>query len=552
MRTGGGSRVDQPRVLEVAMLEIRVLGPLEVEDDGRQLDLAGQRQRALLIALVIRANQVVSTERLVDDLWGESPPRTATTSLHNTISQLRRLVGDALMTHSPGYVLNLDRSQVDAFRFEDLVRSARGAGAGERAASLREALALWRGPALLDVVYQPFAEGEAARLEELRVAAREEVFDAELELGAHDALVPEIEALIAANPLRERLWGQLMLAHYRAGRQGDAAQAYQNARRMLLAELGIEPGPALKELHGAIIRQEVEIPGRSARRPGAPSGDELTEIVAALLAGRVVPVLGEDSDALTARLAARFRYPRTEVADLPRVSQFAAATRGYGPLYDELRQIVGEEGEAEPVHRFFAALPPTLRANGAPHQLIVTTSYGTGLERAFAAAGEEADVVSYIGAGRDRGKFRHLAPDGTIRVIDTPNTYAAELSLERRTVILKIRGGPTDNFVVTEDDYIEYLSRADVASAVPVGLAATLRRSHFLFLGYTVRDWHLRLVLGRMWGDDPVTYRSWAVHPKPGPAERELWRRFDVDLAETSLDLYLDGLAAGLPEGQAA
>ena len=535
------------------MLDFRVLGPLEVEDDGRLLELAGQRQRALLIALLLRANQVVSTERLVDDLWGESAPRTATTSLHNTISQLRRLIGDALVTHPPGYVLKLDRSQADVFRFEDLVRAARGTGPVERAASLREALGLWRGPALLDVAYQPFAEGEAARLEEMRLCAREELFDAELELGTHDVLVPEIEALIAANPLRERLWGQLMLAHYRAGRQGDAAQAYQSARRMLLAELGIEPGPALKELHGAIIRQEVEIPGRSARTPGAPSGDELTEIVAALLAGRVVPVLGEDSDALTSRLAARFRYPRSEPADLPRVSQFAAATRGYGPLYDELRQIAGEEGEVEPVHRFFAALPPILRANDAPHQLIVTTSYGTGLERAFAAAGEEVDVVSYIAAGRDRGKFSHLAPDGAVQVIDVPNTYATELSLERRTVVLKIRGGgPTDSFVVTEDDYIEYLSRADVASAVPVGLAATLRRSHFLFLGYTVRDWHLRLVLGRMWGDDPVAYRSWAVHPSPGPAERELWRRFDVDLAETSLELYLDGLAAGLPEGQAA
>ncbi len=186
---------------------------------------------------------------------------------------------------------------------------------------------------------------------------------------------------------------------------------------------------------------------------------------------------------------------------------------------------------------------------GAPHQLIVTTSYGFELEQAFAALGEEVDVVSYIASGRDRGKFRHIAPDGVAHVIDVPNTYAAELSLERRTVILKIRGqvGPpsegADSFVVTEDDYIDYLGRADVASAVPVGLAATLRRSHFLFLGYTVRDWHLRLVLGRMWGDEPVAYRSWAVHPRPGPAERELWRRLDVDLSESPLESYIEGLA---------
>jgi hypothetical protein len=379
-----------------------------------------------------------------------------------------------------------------------------------------------------------------------RLAAREELFDAELELGAHDSLVPEIEALVAVNPLRERLWGQLMLALYRAGRQGDASQAYQSARRTLLAELGIEPGPALKELHGAIIRQEVAMPGRSARSPSLPGGDQLAEVVTALVRGRVVPVIGEDSATLAVRLAERFRFPRNELADVPRVSQYAATTRGYGPLYDELRQVADEDAEPQAVHRFFAALPPVLRANGAAHQLLVTTSYGSCLERAFATAGEEVDVVSYIASGRNRGKFSHLAPDGTTSVIDVPNTYATELSLERRTVILKVRGG-TDGFVVTEDDYIDYLSRGDVATAVPVGLAATLRRSHFLFLGYTVRDWHLRLVLGRMWGDDPVAYRSWAVHPNPGPAERELWRRLDVELAETPIELYLEGLAAELP-----
>jgi DNA-binding SARP family transcriptional activator len=534
----------------VQMPEFRVLGPLEVEDADGPLALAGQRQRALLIALLLRLNEVVPTERLVDDLWGESAPRTATTSLHNTISQLRRLIGDVLVTRSPGYVLRVDRSHVDALRFEDLLRQSRQAEPAVRAAQLREALALWRGAALLDVCYETFAAGEASRLDELRLVAREELIEAELELGADEGLVPELEALVGANPLRERLWGQLMLALYRSGRQGDASQAYQNARRTLLDELGIEPGPALKQLHGAIIRQEVEVPGARSRGP-ALAGVELADVTRAILAGRVVPVLGEDADGLVARLAERFRYPRGEPPELPRVSQFAAATRGYGPLYDELREVLRHDGEPGAVHAFFASLPPILRAQGAPHQLIVTTSYGAALERAFAAAGEEVDVVSYVASGRDRGKFCHRAPDGTSRVIDIPNTYATELSLDRRTVILKIRGqlapeGGVDSFVVTEDDYIDYLVRADVASAVPVGLAATLRRSHFLFLGYTVRDWHLRLVLGRMWGDEPVAYRSWAVHPKPGPAERELWRRLDVDLAETTLELYVDGLAAGV------
>ncbi len=529
-------------------MEFRILGPLELEEDGAPIELVGQRQRMLLAALLLHANEVVSTDRLINDLWGETAPKTATTSLHNAISQLRRALGDAIVTRAPGYVLRVAREQVDAFRFEDMVRQAREREAAGRAAALREALALWRGPALLDVAYEGFAANDANRLEELRLNAREELVDAQLELGLHDALLPELEALVAANPLRERPWGQLMTALYRAGRQADASAAYQRARRTLLEEIGIEPGPALRQLHGAIIRQEVDVAGAARTHTGS-RGDHLGDTVAALLAGRVVPVLGEDSANLALQLAERFRYPRSEPSEVPRISQFAAAMRGYGPLYDELRMLVAAADEPTSVHHFFASLAPLLRERGERHQLLVTTSYGSSLERAFAEAGEEVDVVSYIATGRNRGKFGHRAPDGTFFVIDAPNTYAAELSLDRRTVILKIRGhvdtldGASDSFVVTEDDYIDYLGRADVASGVPVGLAATLRRSHFLFLGYTIRDWHLRLVLGRMWGGDVLAYRSWAVHPGPGPAERELWSRLDVDLVETPLELYVQALA---------
>jgi len=297
-------------VLEVAQMpKFRVLGPLEVEDDDGPLEVAGQRQRALLIALLLHANEVVPTDRLVDDVWGASAPKTVAAALHNTISQLRRRLGDALVTRSPGYTLRVDRSQVDAFRFEDLLRDARVAEPAERAALLREALALWRGDALLDVCYESFAAGEASRLDDLRLVAREELIEAELDLGVHDDLVPELQALVAAHPLRERLWGQLMLALYRAGRQGEASQTYQSARRTLLDELGIEPGPALKQLHGAIIRQEVDMPGARVRH-GAVTPADLGDVTAAILAGRVVPVLGEDVDGLVARPAARRGRPR--------------------------------------------------------------------------------------------------------------------------------------------------------------------------------------------------------------------------------------------------
>jgi hypothetical protein len=187
----------------------------------------------------------------------------------------------------------------------------------------------------------------------------------------------------------------------------------------------------------------------------------------------------------------------------------------------------------------------------------VTTAWDDAIERAFAEAGEEVDVVSYLAAGRHRGRFVHRAPDGSVSVIERPNVYAAELSLERRTVILKVRGQADadagreyESFVVTEDDHIDYLGRADVAARIPVGLAAHLRRSHFLFLGYTMRDWCLRLVLGRVWSEGPAAYRSWAVHDRPAPAERELWRRVDVELVEAGLDAYADalGAAAGVPQ----
>ena len=217
--------------------------------------------------------------------------------------------------------------------------------------------------------------------------------------------------------------------------------------------------------------------------------------------------------------------------------------QGSGPLWDELHALLEADAQPTPVHRFFASLPPQLRARGAPHQLIVTTSFDLALEQALLDAGEEFDVVSYIASGRHRGRFCHLAPDGTAAAIEIPNTYASELSLERRTIILKLHGrfDPSpqrewESFVVTEDDYIDYLAQSDVSASVPVGLAAQLQRSHFLFLGYTMADWNLRVVLKRLWGDNPLSYRSWAVQPDAKPLEREFWRRLDVDVLEAPLE----------------
>lgn len=249
-------------------MEFRILGPLEVDDGDRPVPLPSGRGRALLALLVLHAGEVVSAERLVDDLWGETPPPTAPTALQGLVSALRKRlepsrrpgeVPGVLGTRPPGYVLAIDPDDVDANRFRRLLEEAGGLPASERAAQLHRALSLWRGPALAEFTYEPFAQAEIAALEELRLSALEGRIDADLALGRHGSLVGELERLVARCPLRERLRGQLMLALYRSGRQAEALEAYRAAREGLLEELGIEPGPALQRLEQAILRQDTSL-----------------------------------------------------------------------------------------------------------------------------------------------------------------------------------------------------------------------------------------------------------------------------------------------------
>jgi len=538
------------------VLEYRILGPVEVLGGEGPLPLGGQKQRALLALLLLGEGRVVSTDRLLDALWGEHPPRTATTSLQNLVSGLRKVLGaDAVVTQPPGYRLRPPPGSLDLERFTQLVRDARGQEPEERSRTLREALALWRGAPLADLAFEAFAQSEIARLEDLRLAVLEERLEADLEAGRHSELVGELVGLVREHPHREGLYRLLMLALYRSGRQAEALDVYQAARRALVETLGIEPSPALQALHGSILRQEA---GLESPDGEPPPEDHFREVGRELLTGRVVPVLGADVGHLAERLAARFDYPRTDDA-LTRISQYVAVMRGSGPLYDELHALLDNEAVPTAVHRLFAALPPLLREQGAPHQLIVTTSYDLALEQAFLDAGEEFDVVFYLAAGRDRGRFCHLAPDGSVEVITIPNTYTDRLSLEQRTVILKLHGRVDrsearewESFVVTEDDYIDYLAQSDVSGALPVGLTAKLRRSHFLFLGYQMSDWNLRVILNRLWGDNALSYRSWAVQPGSMPLEREFWRRREVDVLELPLDAYVDALARQLGVAEAA
>jgi DNA-binding SARP family transcriptional activator len=287
-------------------MDFRLLGPLEVAEHGHLLALGGAKQRALLAVLLLHANDVVPTERLIDELWGESPPATVAKSIQVYVSRLRKQLGDGrLVTRAPGYVLVVDASELDVARVERLVAEAAGVDPEAAARKLREALALWRGPPLADLAYEPFARAPIARLEELRLVALEQRIDAELASGRHAELVGELEALVGEHALRERLRGQLMLALCRSGRQAEALEAYRQARRALVEELGIEPGRRLRELHEAILQQDPRLDLAVAAEPApAPRtvfvgrDRELTELVGGLedafaARGRLFLLVGE-------------------------------------------------------------------------------------------------------------------------------------------------------------------------------------------------------------------------------------------------------------------
>jgi DNA-binding SARP family transcriptional activator len=507
--------------------------------------VAGRQQRALLTVLLLEAGHVVPTDRLVDLLWGDAAPRTAPTSLQNALSKLRRELGtDTLETRPPGYVLQVDPQRIDARAFEAQLRDARRAGAGERRDRLNRALALWRGPALAEFAFDQFAQPEIRRLEELRLVALEERIEADLELGEHADVVGELGALVDQNPLRETFRRQLILALYRSGRQAEALEAFRRARTRFVDELGIEPGPELRRLQSEILRQSTVI---AAPNKVPADVDDDAEIVAAMLSGSVVPVLGLDGvGQLAGHLARAFDVPNNGPMDLARVSQYVATMKGSGPLYDELHALFEAATEPTPLHRFLAKLPNRFRMRGTPYQLIVSTTYDLALERAFEDAGEELDIVAYVAAGPNRGRFWHRRPGEAPQAIDIPNTYATELSLERRTIVLKLHGAVDplpqrewESFVITEDDYIEYLGHSTLSTVVPVALAAKLRRSHFLFLGYEMADWNLRLILNRIWGERPVAYRSWAVQQAPTPLVRAFWRRYDVASLDVEPEAYV-------------
>jgi hypothetical protein len=265
-----------------------------------------------------------------------------------------------------------------------------------------------------------------------------------------------------------------------------------------------------------------------------------------------------NADELAMRLAIQSHLKPDEPNDLASVAQQVCASLGPAPLYRTLKAMLPRDPSPGTVHRFFARLPETLAYLGRPrrHQLIVTTNYDTALERAFDTEPEPYDLVMYMANGADQGKFVHFPFDREPQVIETPNDYFSlpinEDGELTRTVILKIHGAVdgsdgeyswSDNYVITEDQYIAYMSRSKVESLIPVQILRMLREGHWLFLGYTVRDWNLRVFLNRIWNGASMEATSWAVQRDPEKLEKALWKQAGVELYASSLVDYLTGLS---------
>jgi predicted ATPase/DNA-binding SARP family transcriptional activator len=283
--------------VENRRVRIGILGPLEVRAAGRRVEVGGARLRALLILLALEAGRVIPAERLIDDLWDDDPPAGAPNALQSLVSRLRAALGDGrdlVESHAAGYLLAVAREDVDAHDFEARVGRARRAGDPSASASgLRAALALWRGPALSDVMGAPFAEGPIARLEGLRRAANEERIEADLVLGRHAELIPELSALTAADPLREPLRGQLMRALYGAGRQADALAVYDQTKHALAQTLGVDPSPELERVYLAVLRRE---PGLAPAAPEGPRALAGLDAPRTNIRAQLTSFIGRDED----------------------------------------------------------------------------------------------------------------------------------------------------------------------------------------------------------------------------------------------------------------
>lgn len=396
-------------------MEFRILGPLEVVSAGNALPLGGTKQRALLALLLVHRNELVSIDRIVDELWGEHPPPTAAKNVQVYVSHLRKALGaDALETTPPGYTLRLADAELDAQQAERILAEAPGLPTPERIELLQTALGLWRGPPLAELASLDFARAETARLEQLRLQLLKRRLDAELELGRHADVLLELERLVAAHPLDERLRRQLMLALYQSGRQADALAAFRDARRVLRDDLGLEPDEELRELERRILAHDPSLRPPVPAPTAVPAGGTRQEEHHRRLPRPLV--IGAALVALAALLAAVLALARDEpnaaelsvpansiaVVDADREVLVAAIPVGRGP--DNVVAGAGAVWVANVVEQTLSRIDPeTLR---------VTKTVGLGFEPTDLAADD--DHV-WVAGGYDHALWR-VDRDGMVRL----------------------------------------------------------------------------------------------------------------------------------------
>ena len=459
-----------------AGLAFRILGPLAAACDGADVTIAGARQRALLAYLLLHPNRVVPTERLIDELFGDEPPETAVNSVHAGISRLRRnLTGSGaheipIVTRPPGYILELERGQLDLHVFEDLLQAGRrhlSAGKAKDASeTLQEALELWRGEPLADLRSYAFARDEAARLEDMHLAASTERVEADLALGRHSEVVGELERLIVAHPYQERLRAQLMLALYRSGRQSDALELYQDTRRHLTEELGLEPGPSLRDLERAILAHdpELNIPRASAVPMRRPRPLLVAAAVALLAFGAFVAVLlvkgGERKlSAITPNSAGAIDPAKLAIVDeVPIGGTPGPLVAGAGALW-----TLTDDG------KLLVKIDPEERR---------ATTYGLDAPASDLAA--DADTVWLLQSANGSGQVSRFNPR-VEAIVDQPLPTKHDFNGEDRLAVGKLglwlahnetALGPGHDVLVRVDPPARGLSEASVGQAVALAMDA--------------------------------------------------------------------------------
>ncbi|MEV7967007.1 BTAD domain-containing putative transcriptional regulator [Sphaerisporangium sp. NPDC088356] len=404
-------------------LEFRVLGPLRVFKDGAELQICANRELAILASLVLNANRVVSVDRLIETVWAGSAPRSAWRQIAICVSRLRRTLGaGAIETSSPGYLLRAGADTIDWLQFRALVARARGEEAGrdreDTVQLLREALALWRGNPFEDLRGLRY---DVARMEESRLEAMEACLELEIELGHHHEVIPELLALVAECPFRERVRAQLMLAQYRAGRRAEALRTYQETRRYLLEQIGLEPGPALRRLHDQILRDESALMRPPAHRPGTGL------VVPSQLPPQVLPFVGRNEETVALDVAMRpdpgVAVPGTMVVSGPAgVGKTALVLRWAHNRIDwfpdgQLFADMGGNGEG-PAPEPDAVVDRFLRALGVPAaEIPLDQAEKLALYRSWTA---RRRLLVVLDNARDSEQVRPLLPGGAnCRVIVT-------------------------------------------------------------------------------------------------------------------------------------